>query len=315
MYGKAENRVLNRVGGKSIAMKKFLNSIYLLMLTLSINTSSKAQLSCGSYDDFDSRFNNIGSFHNAHLSHVFNSFSPPDVSNYESGIEAVAIFLKDFTVKNQFSHTGIVPDPVVINEASDFNRYFINTMNFRELLMAETGQVSLTNCTQLTHGLPMSAENKTIMNTISNIIRESLNGRMQDAEVENNLVNLANDWLVKNEKKTEGSEIAGCVLSIGLKSCEWWRQHPEAKMALLRTRSSRNNVGGQFENEPGIFFVAWPIFDIAGALTGAIVNSATQLINNGHINASHVLVSAGTSAASASLGLVGKIAKWIKSIF
>ena len=55
--------------------------------------------------------------------------------------------------------------------------------------------------------------------------------------------------------------------------------------------------------------------DAAGALFGAATSTIAQYGATGSVNVKSVLISTGIGAVVASIGVVGKVAKWIKALW
>jgi hypothetical protein len=102
------------------------------------------------------------------------------------------------------------------------------------------------------------------------------------------------------EPTSDGSKhTVGIILAIAEESYDWWSKNPDA---IISTDGKSKaillpNVVAQ---------------DVAGAIVGAGLATGFQLYqNDGHFDWEAVAWAAGGSAIAASIGLVGKIAKWL----
>jgi hypothetical protein len=300
-------------------MKKITKALGLtILLSSSFMFSYAQELKCGTYSNFDSKFYNIGALHNAHLSNVFSNYTTNETGmSYESAVKSIADFNSSFSIANQYQYTGIPVNSKEINGNFNSYKYMVNEAEFRKQLLAGEGVFSLDACISKVNAMNITPENKQMLSDIAGLLKGNAYGEVSDLSFENALVQLANSWLDKNGvAPTSGSEITGCVLAIGLKSCEWWKEHPDAKIAANKIRSEIMESGPSFDyTRHEDLLVAWPLLDVAGGLVGAVLNTANQLLNNGGVNGGQLAISSGASAVSASVGLVGKVARWIKSLF
>lgn len=277
-------------------------------------------LDCGSYDDFDARFRKSGKFHNAHLENIARKFEEPkDINDYESAINYIKNINDNYFKANQDDYLGSdVQSPGFVAEVSESCKYYVNSKEFKEQLVANEGAVSLMTVLNKVKEVNM-LDNANYLLFSKNIllVRATLLGQNNAEEFEAQLRRLANDWLKVNQGKedAEAAFFTGSIISIGLKSCQFWRENE----SLLDTELNRipTQIGPEQKMVAGKRYFIPPVvaLDAAGALVSAAAVSLNQYVNTGHIRPGIVATGAVIGAVTASTGLVGKVAKWITSLF
>lgn len=296
-------------------MKQLIKPV-LLIFFLSTFKVSYTQVKFGSYDNFDSKFNYAGKFHNDHLSNFYKRFTVPTYTvTYESAINLIKDFNKDFYLRYEMNYFGQIQPPDITNSHFEQSKYFANKVDFKNKLLSATDPMSLAiNLKSAFSSKYLDQNNKVLLQNITEKIRQNLEGSLTNIDFEYSLVALSNEWLTINDgiKGYEGAYLTGYILSIGLKSCEWWRQNPSAF-----PDDQKQSSKGPYELDKIDYYYVAPIvaMDAAGAILGGVIDAGRQYINNGSVNWNHVGGSAVIGAVTGSTGLVGRAGRWLASLF
>lgn len=300
-----------------IKMKKII-AILALFLISAISYSQVA-LKCGSgnYEDFDTKFNNIGQFHNDHLTNVLNNFNANYSLTYEQAINSIKDFNKSYYKSNALAKCGTIGSVDFINEEFDKCKYFVDNNSFIKTLQNDNNEKSLVGIvTVISNTNVLDANNKMLLEEISNIIKLNLGRSLINSDFENEIVKLTNKLMILNDgnKSAIGKELTGQLLSVGLMSCKWWRENPNAYSSIDNSDMKLHGPNCTDENYDYNYLPPVVGLDIAGALISSGVSIGLQW-SNGSVNWSNVGQSAIMGAAGASTGIVGRVGRWISSLF
>ena len=287
--------------------------MFVIALTFQVNAQVILKCGNGSYDAFDSKFFNIGNLHNEHLSNSNTNFeSPEKIKDYESGIKYVKEFNQNFLVKNQATYFGAqIESEEFVETISEKSKYFVYSPDFKSKLLSDDNEISLTRIeSNLNKTDLLDANNKKIFSDLTALIKMNISSQIKSSDYENQLGEIANDWIKANEnnKEAKGADLTGSIISIGLKSCEWWNKNGE----ILFDNPSTKRGGPNAEENYVVPVVA---LDVAGALVSSCAVALNQYINTGHVTLGAVATGAVIGAVTGSTGLVGKVGKWLSSLF
>jgi hypothetical protein len=302
-------------------MKSFLKNSALIVTFFFQLFQSKSQLSCGTYDDFDAMFNNIGQLHNQHLSNVYNGFTIPTLScEYESAIDQIKEFNKSYFLQYEVIFFGSSQSSKVIDDNFQFSRYFTNKVDFISRLLSTSDSASLNSCVNWVNQMnEIDTNNKALFSDLATTIQDNLEGVISNTTYENLMISHAEEWLQINGSLNQpaGAKLTGYILTIALKSCQWWRDNPNAHFEDEVGHPGESEAGPNVDvyTVPNVVVPPVVALDAAGALVSSVVSSGVQLINNGSISWGQTGTAAVAGAVTGSTGVVGKIAKWIKSWF
>lgn len=286
-----------------------------------VSQHTYAQLSIGSYDDFDAKFNRAGKFHNEHLANVINNFEVPEVGNYQAAVNSITNFNKLFYKQNETLYFGAAePEPETDQNFED-SKEFVNKPAFTQGLLASSGSTSLDGLIAQIADVPVINDaNKELLRDFKDAIKQNIEGGISNEDLEAQFVSLANRWseINSNNESSPSATLTGVVLTIGLKSSEFWQEHA-GEMAIVRfentTQYALVNRGPSASSNPQVWFLHPAALDAAGAIVSSVGSCLVQYGATGHVNGRAVLGSAIVGAVSASTGLVSKVAGWISSLF
>jgi hypothetical protein len=271
---------------------------------------------------FDSKFFLSGQLHNLLLTNVLENYSPLSNINYDSAINSIMYFNKSAFQAAEYDYFGETQsNDLTMQECQNF-KYFANFEDFKSKLLSSTDPNSLDSFDyKVANASFVNSANKQLFSRITQVIRQNLNGTLSNSELKDSLTNLENVWLDLNgNSPSTGSDLTGVILSIGVKSCEFWEEnidslyedisYIEFPKEIIVTGPNDN----YFKNQS--YYVAAPVaMDIAGAVIGAVGSAINQWVNNGEVHAGGVVVGAVLGAVSTSTGLAGKLVRWFKSFF
>lgn len=286
------------------------------------------------YDAFDSRFYYIGIFHNQSLSNLISVFrANQSINDYEIAVNYLRDVNKSFYNSSERTYFGSTLSSQFTDDEFEKSKYYTNRIDFENKLLLSNSPISLDSCIIKINSIPtIDNNNKQLFSDITNLIRSSLNREISDSEFEESLVNLSNNWLQINSSnnQTFGARLTGYVLTIGLKSCEWWRQNlnelddgNDNTIALIEISNSypmMERSGPNLNQDKVNTLYVLPAVvatDIAGAFIGTTLNTIQQWHDKGlgNINMDQVYRSAAIGAVTGSTGLAGRVGKWLRSIF
>ena len=205
----------------------------------------------------------------------------------------------------------ITTDTSIVNGEFEQRKYYVNQTRFKEQLLDDTNPNSLTSKTTEVGRYPiLSSNNQSMLSQISNKIKENISGQISNLAFERDLVNLYNVFAqYKNEK---GYQMIGEVFAISLKSCEWWRNNPEA-FAFNNLKIKEAGPSQFIEDNPYVLPIVG--LDAGGALVGSCSVALNNYINTGTISWSAVGTGAVIGAVTGSTGLAGRVGRWLNSLF
>ncbi|HYM95484.1 MAG TPA: hypothetical protein VET23_15200 [Chitinophagaceae bacterium] len=275
-------------------------------------------------DSFDANFSHIGSLHNAFLANALDNFTiPGSTISYDSAINSVMLFNKSFFQSNEYSYFGETQSSDITDQECTYAKLFANAPDFNSKLLSGSDSVSLDSAKiKIGAASYVDAANKALFNRIVEVTRQSLNGNISSSVLKDSLVALENVWTDINQASPgQGSELTGNILAIGEKSCEFWISNADSlydeDASIIYPREMI--VGGPNEmhsQSNSDFYFAIPIAtDIAGAIFGAVGSAINQYVNNGTVHWGGVATGAVLGAVTGSTGIVGRIGRWIKSLF
>jgi hypothetical protein len=279
------------------------------------------------YDYFDSKFSNIGQFHNFVLASVINTSSlPSSATTYSGAITNIQDFNKYLYNNNGSSYLGTLIPTSESDSAFDNYKYFVNAQQFISNALSN-GTFSIDSAKTKINSIPeINSSNKLLFTDIANTIDSCLNGYLDYNQSEQSYTRLANSWITINSgnENSTSAQLTGSIISISLESSEFWRQNSANVYTSDYIVSTTNNfcdkiygslVGPQVERSNTYFVLPWVALDAAGALVSAGTSAVGQYLTRGSISAKGVLIGAGIGAITASTGVVGKVASWIGSLF
>jgi hypothetical protein len=282
-----------------------------------------AQLNFRSYNSFDSLFSRIGSFHNDHLSNIYLAFDTSgQTDGYVHAIDQIKNANKTYFLANVSSYFES-PGEENVDSAFNVYKFFVNNNNFMNRLMSSNDSFSLDKSLETSDYFDdLNAENKELLANISSLIKKNVNREITNEDFEDSLVVLANQWLDINTGKYYeiGPQLTGTILTIGLKSCEWWGENSEAMYQddfsfIFNYSEPFVQSGPSVPKSDNLYLVPVVATDIAGAFIGTIASTASQLIVHGSINMNMVYMGAGAGAVLGSTGIIGKVGKWLSKWF
>ena len=204
-------------------------------------------------------------------------------SSITSALASIETFQREFYSNYD---TALTNHPFIIEATESLEPEVI------EARLAETGMILST----LKLNSVITNEEYQILVTVKNLAENNASGAISNQDFYEAVIAL-------NESATEIEEmkLASNVLAITLASCEYWidgdnLEHSEEKNQVLAVP-------------------AWVAADGAGAVWGAAVSALRQYNATGNVSLKETATAALIGAAASSLGIVGKIAKGIKSLF
>jgi hypothetical protein len=268
-------------------------------------------------DYFDGLFFNAGAFHNVILSNAMFNFEIPAVSiSYDSAVNLIKGFEKNYYNSHLYEYFAYSESADTTSFYFNKYKYNVNTPDFASKVLSNNDSFSLDFAiAAVNNSLLVDAANKSIFEKVAEFTRLGVNQEISQADLFDSLVGLENSWLDANEYNPNalGSEITGFALTIATKSCQWWVSNSDSifneeslisRLPQIEMLSGPHNVTILDQHS----YLAFPVAaDIAGAIVGAVTSIGKPLKQVG--------INAVKGAAIASLGIVGRIANWIRSIF
>lgn len=271
---------------------------------------SKSQVTYDNYDQLDNEVNNIGSIHNNLLNNAYLNFQTTSNYTYEEAVNSIKNFNENYLSTSILETDNTTNDKTFISNIFNEVKYFVNQDSFANTLLSRTENYSLTNTiNNLRLNNIVSENNFEILESLNVAISNNIKGLSTSLNLEEDLISIYNNSL--KSKDESGGIIIKQVIVIGLKSCQWWRNNPNAFNVYVKSER-----GGPFLNlnEPTILAQVVAM-DIAGALVSSGAVALNNYINSGHVNWHAVGTGAVIGAVTGSTGLVGRIGGWIKSLF
>lgn len=291
-------------------MKKMKKVLMFTFLLQSLFLISNGQVSYDSYDQLDKEVDNLGLIHNNALNHIYLNFKVPENFTYEQGIDHIKNFNQSFLSSSISETDNTTSDPQFISNSFNEFKYFVNQNDFANTLLSTNGKYSLSNSINILRSNNLvSTNNFIILENLNTIISNNIKGLSTSLQLEQDLISIYNSAV--GSKDENGGLLIKQIVAIGLRSCQWWRNNPDA--------FNINDVkegSGPFSNMDESTFVAQVVaMDIAGALVSSGAVALNNYINSGHVNWHAVGTGAVIGAVTGSTGLVGKVGKWISSLF
>jgi hypothetical protein len=291
------------------------------------------------YLNFDGEVASAGSFHHYGLYNIlYNTSIGSGAIDREGWADDVRDAAKTYYTNYGAGYFG----SLIPTDESDtiFNRtkYYADASKFIEHL-TDIGPSSLSYARYVVDtSSSIDGTNKALFDDIVDLADSSFEGTLTDpAAYEQSLTRLANAWVSANSGNmySVSAQFTGSIISIGLSSAQFWRQNidslcdpsdlvyfPYARKTSFDNMAVIYNgyndyydapLGGPSAVEirppaPRPYFFAQII---AVDLAGAIVSGGISAIRGG--SAKNVAISAGIGAVVASSGIVGRLAKGIKS--
>lgn len=239
-------------------------------------------------------YNVYGNIHNLALTNINNCFQIDTSIRYlDDGIRFINDFNKSFITSLNLNENEQQEYELKLDQSSQF----VNTNWFYEqLYLQEEGKYNLISNIQL------SFDNKLIdqyeyekLIYISQKVQEHYLNTISYENLEEIIKEIKGEYLKQNySKDTKYGHLLAITLNISLYSFEWWKNNPSA----LNTK-----------------LPFWAGADIAGAIIGGANAVIGGYASTGSVNWGSVAIGAGTGAILGSTGVVGKVGKWISSLF
>ena len=288
-----------------------MKTLLILSVCLLSFSGTKSQIVFGDYIELDNIYGNIGSMHNRVLENCYLNLPIQEGYTYDQAVTYIANYNKKFL--SSIAKSSNYFDTKQINSEFAERKSYVNKKTFTEQLLDGNKSNSIDGINRELAKYPiLSSQNQLILSQISEKMKENLSGVLSNEDFEKDLVSIYNDFETKNDE--QGKEIIGQVITISLLSCEWWRKNP----TVSDEPKSLGGKGGPsldgFENNAP-YAVPVVALDAAGALISAGSVALNNYINNGSVSWAAVGTGAVVGAVTGSTGLVGKVGKWISSLF
>jgi hypothetical protein len=279
-------------------MKKIIRlSVFIITLITLITSCKKIDEISNPIKISKNPYEKIGKLHNDFLTNVKNNFVPNmTITNLEDGFS----FITDFHVSYVLgSSLNSEEKAGYVKSLNEYKR-FVNTHEFyNEFFTSESKDSQGRYYDYLkeayTIGIIDNFEFEQL-NMIGQKLVENYYGEISNTEFEQLLIKINNKWIAKNySTDSETGQILAMSLSLSFSSIEWWKENPDAF--------------GDAKLPPVVGA------DIAGAVVGGVVAGVNSYILNGEVNWGAVGLGAGAGAITGSTGVVGKVGKWISSLF
>lgn len=148
---------------------------------------------------------------------------------------------------------------------------------------------------------------KKILDDIMICIIKNKNYHLPVSKLYYDLLKIKGDWNHNYAGRfTTDGEYSAIILSIALKSCEWWMDNLEVIDDTYITRGDENGPAR---------IAPWVAADIAGAVLGTGTYVLTTKLTEGQLSWKNGAVSVAVSATMASCGVVAKATGWIVKVF
>jgi len=254
---------------------------------------------------------NYGVIHNDFMSFAYNDFVlDENITTKNDAYNSVTSFFQE----KLESYNGIDESQKgFFNDVFDENQLFLETSNLQGIIKNE---INIENPIRASHTtLSVLIDDLHQANVISNREFEKLLdfqetlSKVYPAEISETDFT---DYLKESANKIENeSVILRTMIDIGIHSNEWWNNNtPDIYLP--------NPIGEVPYPSEQYQTYALPAVvgtDIAGALVGGVMSAGIQYAVNGDVNWTIVGASAVGGAIVGSTGVVGKLGKWISSLF
>jgi hypothetical protein len=207
--------------------------------------------------------------------------------------------------------------PIQIDSIFENSKRFVDNEDFKLGLITTGSGWCLDDCIdQINNSGLIDSANMQIFQTLVSLAKNSADEE-SSSQLESELIALANNWLTVNEGKTgNGKELTGNIIAVGLKSCEWWNQNPDAAIVFKQLRDKDKEIfSGPFKtynfSEDEVIVFPW-LADLAGVVVGGALYTIVQGPN---FSWEHLGQAALGGAVSSSGGLVNKVIRWFKNLF
>jgi hypothetical protein len=288
-------------------MKKVLMITFLLQSLYSI---SNGQVSYDNYEKLDNEVNNLGLIHNNVLNNVYLNFKIPENTTYEEGVDNIKNFNQGFLSSLISESDNTTKDSQFISSLFNDVKYFVNQTDFENTLLNTSGKYSLLNSINTLRSNNLVSENNLIiLENLNNAISNNIRGLSTSLKLEQDLISIYNSAV--ESKDENGGLLIKQVIAIGLTSCQWWRNNPDA----FNINNVKERSGPFSDLNESTILAQVVAMDIAGALVSSGAVALNNYINSGHVNWHAVGTGAVIGAVTSSTGLVGKVGRWISSIF
>jgi len=297
------------------------------VITVNSVTNCPSNSTSAIYDQFDQMFNNIGSFHNLFLENAYSINTSG--TNYEDAINTIRDYSKSIFFLNENSYFGSVESTTEMNAMFELVKYWANQEVFLQKALSTNDPFSIDSAVIKMNAMNIiDASNKSILSNIAVAVESNLSGTLSNENFEQTIVNLATDWLQVNNgnEQSISASMSGNVLAISLKSLEWWRENASQlydPAALAYEPNQFNNFdayslsgpnAGGIENKS--MFLPLPVgLDVAGAFIGTFLSAGNQYYDTGTVDMRKVYRGAAIGAVTGSVGAVGRLGRWISSVF
>lgn len=285
----------------------------LLVIAICILTfnTAKSQIVFGNYTALDNKYGNIGSLHNKVLENCYLNMPIPDRFNYENAVSYIADYNQTYLTSVAKSSTYF--DTKQISSEFQIRKYYVNKKTFKEQLLDTNNPNSIDGIgNQLSKYPILGDKNKLVFAEISDAMKSNLMGNLSNDLFEKKIVDIYNNF--ENNGDNLGRDLIGEIVTISLLSCEWWRKNPNAADEP-KSLGGKGGPSSNFLDESSPYVVPVAAMDAAGALVSAGAVALNNYINNGSISWSAVGTGAVIGAVTGSTGIVGKVGKWIASLF
>ena len=261
---------------------------YGVLLFLSCNKDGHVSSKDEGFNGMDPRKSgqtiNWGQFHNDMLAYVIEKFDGsidfndvPEVVDYANAIslEYVDNLKLDEETKK------------IIKEELQLTKNNVSTPDFFDSLFS--GQYSYLNSVDILFETKMIEKfDREQLLSIYGVIEDVFGKKISNEDAVKKIRTYANDG-----RKGTNSMVADVIYDVALSSSEFWEMMNEKPIEV--------------EPTPAEYLPPQVIADIGGAVVGAAASTAIQYGQTGHVNGRTVLISAGVTCVTSSLGAAAKV--------
>lgn len=294
--------------------------------TATLTVTSTTPSPC--YNDpgyFDAKFYTAGQFHNGFMANtVFNFTVPGSGVDYDSAVNLLKLFNKNYFTANEYSYFGSTQSSIVTDQLFEDFKYFVNYDLTKANALASSGPYSLNTADDIVDTLSVvDAANRQLFYRITSVLRQNLSGSISNSVLKDSFMVLENAWLDINEynESAQGADLTGYILTIGTQSALFWEEYVDSLydegMSFVGVFPPSYGGGPNVQAGQKEYFVLNVVgLDATGAVIGALFNIGNQLLTgSGPMNWRSVGVSAVTVGIAGSTGLIGRTWKWLKSLW
>lgn len=253
-----------------------------------------------------SDYANLGTIHNQMMVYAESNFIvdetivDDEIGEYINSwvAESIELFVKENNVKWQ-KEVNLYDNHLNANQLKNrLRRSETRAIQEIDRQCLESNEISLDEAILIAQEYEsIDAFESTKLREIGDKLLLNAEGLLSSEDLKLYLLEVAEEW--QNQKYNSNSEtgqVLGMILAVSLASLDYWSNNPEL-MAQTRV------------------LPVWVGCDIAGAAIGGLVNIGLACYNDREIDWASVGDSVVVGAVTGSLGLVGKIGKWISRIF